>query len=109
VRSELYLYWRTSLADLPAARLAMQTFQHRQTLSAPGLRARLLQRADAPDSAATLMETYALPASAGGIGDALRERIVQGGDAASAPWRAGPRHLETFSEIDPAESHIDSA
>ena len=98
---ELYLYWRTALANLPAATAAMQAFQRQQSLSTPGLQARLLQRVDASGGDATLMETYKLPAVAGGIGDALRQRIADGGDAASAPWRVGARHLEVFSEVEP--------
>lgn len=100
MRCELYLYWRTSQADLPAATKAMLAFQQQQTVAWPGLRARLLRRADAAGDAATLMETYALPSNAGGIGKTLRQHIIDSGDAASAPWRDGARHIEVFSEIE---------
>jgi hypothetical protein len=107
VRNELFLYWRTSRADLPAAREAMLAFQQSQSLAESGLQARLMVRlmvlADEAADTVTLMETYALPAAALGIGDALRQRIVEGGNAASEKWRAGVRHLEVFSEVDPAE------
>jgi len=82
---ELYFYWR-ALGGAASALQATRTFQ--QTLAArwPDLQTRLLVRSDGT----TLMEVYA------GADEAMLERLVVEGDAATAPWRSGPRHLEVF-------------
>ena len=92
---ELYLYWRTSHADAPAASAAVRAWQQGLQSEQPGLQARLLRRADEAPAETTLMETYVL---AGGIGPALQQHIAQRGDEATAAWRRGPRHLEVFIE-----------
>jgi hypothetical protein len=98
---ELYLYWRTGSADAAAATVAMRAWQQALQRAHPDLQARLLRRAD--EAAAetkpeiTLMETYLQP---GGIRPALQQHIADAGDAASATWRRGPRHVEVFIEPD---------
>jgi hypothetical protein len=94
---ELYLYWRTSRADAAAATHAIRAWQQALTMDHPGLQARLLRRADEVVAELTLMETYAVP---GGIGAALQQQIAERGDAVSALWRRGPRHVEVFIEPD---------
>jgi Domain of unknown function (DUF4936) len=92
---ELYIYWRVLPADAQAACQALRAWQLAIEAQVPGLQARLLKRADAAAGDATLMETYTL---AGGIGPALQQEIVDGGDTVSSPWRRGPRHVELFTE-----------
>jgi hypothetical protein len=94
---ELYLYWRTGSADAAAATVAMRAWQQALQRAYPGLRTRLLRRADEAAPETTLMETYLQP---GGIGPALQRHIADAGDAASAPWRRGARHVEVFIEPD---------
>jgi hypothetical protein len=92
---ELYIYWRVLPADAPAASQALRTWQLALLAQVPGLQARLLKRADTAAGEATLMETYTL---AGGIGPALQQQIVDGGETVSSAWRRGPRHVEVFTE-----------
>jgi hypothetical protein len=92
---ELYFYWRANPADMAAVKTAVQTWQAAVRHAQPGLQTRLLQRAEVAAPEVTWMEIYALP---GGIGPALQQHIVERGDAATAPWRRGPRHLEVFTE-----------
>jgi hypothetical protein len=92
---ELYIYWRMGSADAAAASLAIRAWQLALQKAHPGLRARLLRRADEAAAEVTLMETYLQP---GGIDPALQQHIADAGDAVSAAWRRGPRHLEVFIE-----------
>jgi hypothetical protein len=84
---ELYFYWRIA-GDAGAALGAVRRFQQAVTARWPAASARLLLRADG----STVMEVYA---AAG----AERAALVAEGDAATAPWRAGPRHLEVFDPV----------
>lgn len=94
---ELYLYWRTGRADAAAATIGIRAWQQDLQKEHPGLQARLLRRADQSAAELTLMEIYTAP---GGIGPALQQHITDRGDAVSAAWRRGPRHLEVFIEPD---------
>jgi hypothetical protein len=99
LRREVFVYWKLAPEVLAEAVAGTGTFQRAMALAAPGLQARLLVRCDDGAAAtATLMETYALPAQPGGIGDALLARLRHDGDAATAPWRHGARHVEVFAE-----------
>ena len=98
-RREAYVYWTLPSEALGEALPAMGVFQQALALAAPGLVARLLLRQDdAGGGVATVMETYALPSHPAGLGDALLDHIHSQGDAASAPWRGGTRHVELFAE-----------
>ena len=99
MRRELFIYWRTSGNDAAAARQAMRVCQQSLSAQFDGLRPRLLQRIEEAGDHATLMETYAID---GGIDAALQQRIVDAGNAASAPWRQGARHVEVFEDLDAA-------
>ena len=91
---ELYFYWHTGAAQggrvLEAVAAAHREWQARW----PGLRARLLQRAEG--LRVTWMEVYSHP---GGIDDALQAMLVAEGDARLAPWIEGRRHLEVFEPV----------
>lgn len=90
--SDLYFYWRLPVESVAAADAAFRAWHQEFNAEGAGLSARLFVRhAEAPE-ASTLMEVYA-------ASDAWRERLVQEGDALSARWRSGPRHLEVFDEL----------
>lgn len=103
---ELYVYWRLARSDLEAARAALQGWQRRLCAEVAELDAALYLRADegadvqANEGAdeATLMETYRIEAGAGmaGVSPGVEARIRAEGDALSAAWRRGPRHVEVF-------------
>jgi len=92
---ELYIYWRVLSVDAQAATQALRIWQQALEARVPGLQARLLKRADSDAGDATLMEIYTL---VGGVGPALQQEIIDGGNTASSPWRRGPRHVEMFTE-----------
>jgi hypothetical protein len=94
VARELFFYWKLAPADLDAAAAALHAFH--AALGIVGLRVRVLRRADDGGALATLMETYAL---ADGVDETLRRRLVDEGDALTAPWRQGPRHAEVFEPL----------
>lgn len=95
---ELYVYWRLARADLDAARTALVGWQRRLRGEVAGLNAALYLRADDTGEEATLMETYRVDAGDGaaGVGPTLDARVRAEGDALSAPWRQGSRHVEVF-------------
>ena len=100
-RREVFVYWKLAPEALADAVAGTHTFQRALALATPGLQVRLLVRCDEGEHAvatATLMEIYALPAHPGGIGDTLLARLREDGDAATAPWRRGGRHVEVFAE-----------
>ena len=95
---ELFVYYRVDAANASAAGRAVAAMQERLRHAHPGLVARLLSRAGSDSAEQTWMETYALPASAGGIDAGIEAAI----EAAAADWRslvAGPRHVEAFLAV----------
>jgi hypothetical protein len=88
---EVYIYWRLAdpvlLAEATHAVRAMQQALQRRW---PALQTRLLVR----DDGSTLMEIYTEP---GGISGPTLAALVSEGDTATARWRQGQRHLETFA------------
>jgi hypothetical protein len=99
---ELYLYWKLAPGHRETALAALREFQRASELSAPGLAARILLRDDdrSDDGPITLMEIYARPGVPGGVDPQLQAQIASAGDAATAAWRIGPRHLEVFVRPD---------
>lgn len=95
---ELYVYWRLAHADVDAALAALRGWQRQLESEAAGLHAGLYLRADAPAAEATLMETYRVDTGSGaaGVTADLQARLAAEGDALSAPWRRGSRHVEVF-------------
>ncbi len=93
---ELFIYWLVPAGCLADAATATQTWQQALAEQQPALRCGLYRRADAAGGPDTLMETYA---AAGGIDDALLRTIASAGDAATAGFRDGARHLEIFEPL----------
>ncbi len=87
---ELYVYWKAPPAsDLAPLRIAMAQLESQY----PGLRARLLHRADTRDDGATWMEVYTATAGVDGILQlAIEARMAPLTEALGA----GPRHTEVF-------------
>ena len=102
---ELFVWYRMDVDKADRVRVEVDAMQRALEAQCPGLRARLLVRADAPGPQ-TWMETYALgnvatSDDATQIDDAMQARI----EAAAAPirhWIDGDRHVERFEVIDPA-------
>jgi len=93
---ELFIYYRTTLADstvLQATALAMQA---RLQAQHTGLNTRLLRRPEAANGLLTWMEIYDLPASPTGVSESLQRDIETAALAALTPLLAGPRHTEVF-------------
>ncbi len=93
---ELFIYWRVQPGQLAQAMAAAASWQALQRAAWPALQARLYRRADEPDAAPTLMETYAAP---GGIDAAWQQRLVTQGELALQPWCQGARHVEVFEPL----------
>lgn len=95
---ELFVYYRVAAASARGARDAVEGLQAALRAAHPGLEARLLRRRDdaRADGAETWMETYARPASPGGVDAALQRAIEEGAAAALAVWVDGARHSEAF-------------
>ena len=100
---QLFIYWHVAehvVADeLDAAIRAVKTWQLNCVQSAPQLLAQLFVRIDAAAAQATVMETYAVD-SATGIDATLEQHLTIAGDAATQPWRLGPRKVEAFARCD---------
>jgi len=99
---ELFIYYRVHLQALPAAKAAVDAMQAGLRQRHPGLRARLLYRAEldtAPEAAPTQtwMETYAIDPMThpAGITPELQAEIDAEARALAA-WIDGPRHTEAF-------------
>jgi hypothetical protein len=104
---ELFIYYRVHLQAVPAAKAAVVAMQTRLRQRHPGLKTRLLCRAEpgtapdtAPDTAPTQtwMETYAIDPMThpAGITSELQAEI----DAEArvlAAWIDGRRHAEAFN------------
>ena len=92
---ELYVYYRVARPDRATAARAVHGVQSRWCAQHPGLRARLLQRADrdAAGDLVTLMETYAQP---GGLSAEMQAALEADLGRVLAPWLKGPRHVEVF-------------
>lgn len=87
---ELYVYWKAPAAlDLSPLHHAMSTLESQH----PGLRARLLRRADAATDLSTWMEIYTATA---GVSPALQQAIEARIAPLLAQLGAGPRHTEVF-------------
>ena len=95
---ELFVYYRVAAASAHGARAAIETLQAALRVAHPGLEARLLRRCgDGPAGGVeTWMETYARPASPGGVDAALQRAIEEGATATVAAWVDGTRHSEAF-------------
>jgi hypothetical protein len=92
--AELYLYWRVRPGAFDAACAALRSWQAGLLARHPTLSTRVLQRSD--ERGITLMEIYA---ATGGLGDALRAEIIDGGATVVAPHAAGERKVETFDPL----------
>jgi hypothetical protein len=99
---ELFIYYRVHLQAAPAAKAAVVAMQTRLRQRHPGLRTRLLCRADldsAPDTATTQtwMETYAIDPMThpAGISPELQAEIDAEARVLVA-WIDGVRHTEAF-------------
>lgn len=91
--SELFFYWRLPADAVPAAQAALRAWHRGLDAAGTALLPRLYVRhASESGGPSTLMEVYAAP-------EAWRERLVSEGDALTARWRSGPRHLEDFDEL----------
>ncbi len=90
---ELYVYWKAPQASAAAVVAEVGHALLGLMQQHPGLRARLLRRAEDSGDMLTWMETYAAP---GGITPILQAQI----EATLAPLlmrlQAGPRHTEVF-------------
>jgi hypothetical protein len=93
VSVERFIYYRA--AALPAVRDAVLAMQRALCARHPQLQARLLCRRDA-GAEATWMETYAAPALATGVDDALLAEIESQAAPALAAHLTGARHIESF-------------
>lgn len=94
---QLFIYWRVSPEDLPAALKALRDWQATLKSKHPALHCRLYQRHEGPQHEATVMETYA--AAAPGIDAALRQHIEHAGNSVLQRWLRGPRHVEVFDAL----------
>jgi len=95
---ELYVYWKAPRADAEAVGAAVAAAQADLMHRHPGLRARLLRRADGEGEGEggptlTWMETYAADV---GITPALQVQIEAALAPVTASLDAGPRHTEVF-------------
>lgn len=87
---ELYVYWKAPAAlDLSRLRSAMSDLESQH----PGLRARLLRRADTAADPSTWMEVYTATA---GVSSELQRAIEARITPLLANLGAGPRHTEVF-------------
>ena len=95
---EVFVYYRVAAASARGARAAVEALQAALRDAHPGLEARLLRRRDdgRADGAETWMETYARPASPGGVDAALQRAIEDAAAPALATWVDGARHGEAF-------------
>jgi len=101
---EYFVYYRVKAAEVPRARVAVETFQAAWTLQYAGGRARWLRRMDVASPAAdsdpidpTWMEIYAGAAVEGEPARAALETALQAGPPGCAAWTLGARHLEIFA------------
>lgn len=94
----LFIYWRLAPADAAAAIQAVRMLQRALRAQHPGLQAELYVREDLAIADATLMETYALEASApnGGVTPELQALIELAAEEKTRVWRRGQRHVEVF-------------
>jgi hypothetical protein len=96
---ELFVWYRVDPRNAHAARVAVAAMQEALVAHWPGLRTRLLVRADPGQQ--TWMETYARPSGGVGVDGTLDAAIA----TAALPLRSlidGERHVEAF---DAASSH----
>jgi hypothetical protein len=98
---QLFIYWRVSHADLPAALAALREWHAGLIAQHPGLRCTLYRRTDGATADATVMESYAIdmPLPHAGIDEALQRHIDQCGRALLARWLRGTRHVEVFDAL----------
>jgi Domain of unknown function (DUF4936) len=92
---ELFIYYRTKVADEAVFQAAATALQHRLQTRFDGLRARLLRRPEAVDGMHTWMETYALPSPTGMTAD-LQAHIEAEARLSLSAWVVGGRHVEVF-------------
>lgn len=99
---QLFIYWRCSSVDAPAALTAARTLQQALRERHPGLICALYLRSDATGPEATLLETYAVEAGPmpEGVGPALQQAIDAAAVAALTPWQRGARHVEVFDAVE---------
>jgi hypothetical protein len=97
---QLFIYWRVSPEDLPAALQALRTWQATLSVEHPTLQCRLFQRHEGSEGETTVMETYA--DAAPGIDEALRRHIEHDGNALLQRWLRGSRYVEVFDALDGA-------
>ncbi|MCY7314600.1 MAG: DUF4936 family protein [Rubrivivax sp.] len=92
----LFVYWHVEPGRLDEATAVTQTWQQALCRQHPTLQASLYRRTDADPGRRTLMESYSAP---GGIDEALMHTISAQGEAATAAWRQGARHVEVFEAL----------
>lgn len=94
---ELFVYYRTQVADAVGVQTIAEAMQARLRERHPGLIARMLRRPDPQDGFHTWMETYAIdPARAPAGIDASLQAAIDSAAADLQPLLAGPRHTEVF-------------
>lgn len=95
---QLFIYYRVSAAQADAAVAAAARMQAALRDRHTGLRALVLRRCGTADPEVTLMETYALDASASprGVGAPLQAEIEHEAANALAGITLGARHVEVF-------------
>jgi hypothetical protein len=97
----LFIYWRVTGQDLPAALNALRDWQSSLVAQHPGLRCALYRRSDALEADATVMESYAIESAQPhpGIDAALLAHIDQEGRVPLQRWLRGARHVEVFDAL----------
>jgi hypothetical protein len=97
-RRQLFIYYRVNAAQADDAVAAVSAMQRLLRERHAGLQTALLRRPETNDPELTLMETYALDASAApaGIDAGLQAAIEQQAKQSLSALIAGARHVEVF-------------
>lgn len=98
---ELYIYWKLAPRNMASATANLQRWHEDLRTRHPGLRVRVLSRADSGQespSQSTLMEIYQTP---GGIDAKLQALIESEGAQVTAAWCQDLRHVEVFEPLRP--------
>ena len=98
---ELFVYWKVGHGSVPAAQLAAVELLQAVHEVHPGLKTRLMLRADEAGEGgdrATFMETYSAPAP--GVTTAVQAAIEAWAQIAFAGVGRPARHVEVFESLD---------
>jgi hypothetical protein len=93
---ELFIYYRTQLAQADVLQAQIQALHSALRARHPGLQTRLMRRPEPVDGWLTWMETYALPHDPCGVTLALQREIEAATSAALIGCVSEPRHTEVF-------------